>query len=105
MQRLILKGKNAKKEILSIDRFVEFLSDHHLKNLRAEKQKGTFTKALNGIDIEKIVWKYSNKRYKDIVENKRILLAKILIPDKFRDECLSYLEKSMNITHEILFPN
>ena len=105
MQRLILKGKNVKKEILSIDQFVEFLCNHHPKNLRAEKQKGVFTKALNGIDIEKVVWKYSIKRYKDIVENKRILLAKILIPDKFRDECLSYLEKFVNITYGVLFPD
>ena len=62
-------------------------------------------KALNGIDIEKVVLKYSNKRYEDIVENKRILLTKILIPNKFRNECLLYLEKSMNINHDILFPD
>ena len=98
LQRLILKGKNKIKEVLSRNKFIEFISSY--TNLRAERQKGTFIKALNGIDIEKVVLKYSNKRYEDIVENKRILLTKILIPNKFRNECLLYLEKSMNINHQ-----
>jgi len=109
IKRLILKGNNAKKEIISIERFVDFLDleknqVQQLKNLRLKKQKGLFTKALEKIDIESTVWKYAEKRYNDIVKNKRILLAKFLIPNKLYCEFLTNLQ-SKNITHMKLFPD
>ncbi len=104
VQRLIMKGKNEKKEIISREKFIEFINDFP-NNLRAERQKAKSTKALNGIDIKEIIFKYSNKRHEDIVVNKRILLVEIFIPNKFRSNCLLYLEKSLNINHDILFPD
>ena len=109
IKRLILKGKNAKKEIVSVKRFVDFLDSeknqvHQLKNLRLEKQKGLFTKALEKIDIESTVWNYAEKRYSDIVENNKILLAKFLIPNKLYCEFLTNLEYK-NIIHMELFPD
>ena len=109
VKRLLLKGKKAKKEIILIERFVKFLDaeknrDTKQKNIRLEKQKGLFTEALKGIDIETNVWNFAKRRYNDIVKNKKILLAKFFIPDKLRLEFLNNL-KYKKITHMDLFPD
>lgn len=110
VKRLILKEKNAKtREVLSTQRKIEFDFDsshfapeHHQRFIN---QKGAFTKAFKGDDIKSIVkefWEKDNigkKQYQS-----KIILAEILIPDVFHDECLGYL-KSMNITHGVLFPD
>jgi hypothetical protein len=98
VQRPLLKGKNVNK------RFVKFLDLRHnldkMQNERLKEQKGKFTESLNGDDIEINVERCSKKgKY-----NQKILLAKILIPDKFRVECLGFLE-SKKITHGTLFPD
>lgn len=90
------------------DRFVEFdLSNNnfdHTQNQRLINQKGKFTKALEGEDIKSVVdkfWKATRDKNKYLEE---IILAEILIPNKFQDECLSSLQ-AMNITHGTLFPD
>lgn len=92
----------------SEDRFVEFLdlieTCDATQNKRLKNQEGRFTKALNGIDIETNVRNYAKRCCDDIIENKKILLAKIFIPDEFRLECLTDLE-SLKITHGVLFPD
>lgn len=108
-KRLILKGKNAKKEVISVERFVKFLDSekkqgYQQKNLRLERQKGLFTEAFKGIDIEENVWNFAKRRYDDIVKNKKILLAKISIPGKLSCEFLTNL-KYRNISHKDLFPD
>ncbi|MHC4109656.1 MAG: FRG domain-containing protein [Planctomycetota bacterium] len=105
LKLLILKRKNAKtKELLSRERFVKFpeLRDNldEMQNERLKRQKGKFTKSLNGEDIKINVEKLSNKgKY-----NQKIILAEILIPNKVRDECMAFLE-SKKITHGALFPD
>jgi len=105
----ILKIKIGKDVISrNSDRFVKFIDLSKIHAYRLDKrinaQKGIFTKALNGRDIEKIVWEYSKKE--DIVKNEKILLAKIFIPDEFCYECLDYLKSMENkITHGSLFPD
>lgn len=102
--------KDAKsKKVLSKKRFIEFPDLENkenkldeMQNERLKKQKGKFTKALNGGDMKINVERFSNKeKYKG-----KIFLAKILIPDtaKIRDECIEFLE-SKKITHGTLFPD
>ena len=66
-----------------------------------KEQKGRFTEALNGDDIKVNIERLVRKRpfYQE-----KILLAEILIPYIFRDECLKSLE-SKKITHGTLFPD
>lgn len=105
-KRLMQKKKNAKKEVLLRERFVEFdLLNSNFdprQNQRLRNQKGKFTKALNGDDIESVMKKFWNKK-KNGYTNK-IILLKIMIPSKYQDECLKSL-RSMNITHGVLFPD
>ncbi len=98
--RLLIREKEK-------DRFVKFdLPDSNFddkQNKRLVNQKGKFTKALEGNDIESVVekfWRRNKKRNKE----GDIILAKILIPDEFQNECLANL-KAMNITHGVLFPD
>lgn len=91
-------------------RFVEFLdlaeTCDERQNKRLQSQEGKFTKSLNGTDIETNVLNYAKRCENDIIKNKKILLAKILIPDTFRDTCLKFLETMKNkITHGTLFPD
>ena len=103
----ILKAKNAvTKEVMSKNRIVEFdLGRNNLDkihNQRLKNQKGTFIQALEGDDIKTTVenfWEKTKGKYQN-----KILLAEILIPDKARDECMSYL-RSQKITHGTLFPD
>ena len=104
---MIKKPKDPKsKKALSSKRFVEFPEIKNnldeIQNQRLKKQKGKFTKALNGDDIKINVERfYSKEKYKG-----EIFLAEILIPDtaKIRDECIEFLE-SKKITHGTLFPD
>ncbi len=105
LKRLIAKRKDSKSgEVLSSDPFVEFPDLKHIidsrQNARLAKQRGKFTRALNGYDIKSNVERLSRKG----LYNEKIILAEILIPGKFRDECLECL-KSMSITHGTLFPD
>jgi hypothetical protein len=102
----ILKTKDSKsKQVLSRERFVEFpdLLDNldEMQNERLQKQKGRFTKALNGDDIKLNVKRFLKKgKY-----NHEIFLTEILIPDVERDRCLEFLESEKGITHGTLFPD
>jgi len=105
----ILKIKIG-KDVISRkkDRFIKLIDlkkDPFIReDRRINAQKGIFTKALNGIDIEKIVYGYPRKT--DIVKNKKILLVKIFIPDEFQKECLDNLKSMKNkITRGSLFPD
>jgi len=98
--KLLMNGKN---------RFVEFdLPNNNFdsrQNHRLINQKGKFTIALEGKDIKSIVkefWKTGNKKGKNYTT--KVILAEILVPDKFQDDCLAAL-KAMNITHGTLFPD
>ena len=110
VQRLMLIEKDPiTKEELSRQRRIDFDFDtshfapeHHQRLI---VQKGAFTKTINCEDIKSVVqkfWKRDDKNKKNY--KNKVLLAEILIPDKFHDECLSSL-KSMNITHGTLFPD
>jgi hypothetical protein len=98
------KGVKLLKSVRKKERFVDFPNLEHnlgeMQNERLKEQKGKFTKALNGDDIKVNVERISKKgKY-----NQKIFLAEILIPDKFRYECLRFLE-SKKITHGALFPD
>lgn len=101
----IRKSKNAEtKEVLSRKRFVDFDLDKNnfdaTHNQRLINQKGKFTKALEGDDINATVANFCKKgKYPN-----KIILAEILIPNKVRDECMAFLE-SKKITHGTLFPD
>jgi hypothetical protein len=96
---------SVSKELLRTERFVAFpeipknrLDDKQNKRLKA--QKGKFTLALNGDDIAKNVRRLAAKgKYQG-----ETILAEILIPDRFRGECLEYL-RARGLTHGILFPD
>lgn len=104
-----VKKNSRTKEALSKERFVKFpdLDQTHdeMQNKRLEKQKGKFTEALNGIDIKANVKTFSKRHEKDIIENHKIILAEILIPDIERERFLKFLESEKGITHEKLFPD
>ena len=87
-------------------RFVEYvdpeleLNDRNrLQNERLERQKGRFTEALNGIDIERNVATLVSLRPE---YSESVLLAKILIPEGGRERCLVFLEFEKSITSETL---
>jgi hypothetical protein len=88
-------------------RFIEFLdltkSCDERQNIRLKRQKGRFTKALDGIDIKTNISNYINRRQR-YVENEDIILAEIMIPEKVRDDCITFLE-TQKITHGYLFPD
>ncbi len=102
----LLKIKDSKsKKVLSRERFVEFpdlLNNlDEMQNERLKKQKGKFTKALNGDDIKLNVERFLEKnKY-----NHEIFLVEILIPNVERDRCLEFLESGKGITHGKLFPD
>jgi hypothetical protein len=93
----------------SKDRFIKFYDDLDLKkkaldkiqNERLIKQKGKFTEALNGDDIKINIDRLVRKRP---CYQKKVILAKILMPNKVRNECMEFLE-SKKITHGTLFPD
>ena len=104
-----VKKNSRTKEGLSKERFVNFpdldKTRDKTQNKRLEKQKGKFTEALNGIDIKANVKTFSERHKKDIIENHKILLAEILIPDIEIERCLKFLEFKKGITHVKLFPD
>lgn len=108
-QQLIGKKKHPKTKVeLGKVRFIEFLdlttTTDESQNKRLEMQKGRFTKALNGIDIETNVLNYARKKTK-IIKNEEIIFIKIFIPTVLRDEVLKFLETEKKITHGKLFPD
>jgi len=105
--RSLLKLKDPKtKEVLSIVRKIEFVMSHFAPehHQRLINQKGAFTRAYKGDDIKSILQDFWEGNYKKNKFTTEVILAEILIPNKFCDECLSSL-KSMNITHGTLFPD
>lgn len=97
LRRLLRKMKTSKGTI-NKKRFVEFPPVRTNGNRRLEKQKSLFTKALNGVDIENNVRKYVKKRPQEII------LIKIKIPDRERDEYLKSLN-DRGINHVTLLPD
>jgi FRG domain len=75
--------------------FFKPLSDH---NQRLISQGGSFIKFLREIDLEALI----RKTYK--IDESRIKLYKLKIPNKDRELCLKFLN-SMNINHNTLFPD
>jgi len=103
---LILKIKKE-GQVLSRKKFTRFISRRHLDKIqdeRLKKQRGEFTRALNGNDIKENVVKLYEKKVKKIGKHEDIYLAEILIPGRFKDECLQFL-RAANITHGTLFPD
>jgi len=116
-QRLIRKTKLKKKckktgetissETISEDRFIEFFNLTETcddrQNIRLKSQKGRFTRALSGTGIETNISNFVNRR-KEYIKNEKIILAKIVMPDKVQDDCMAFLE-TKKITHGDLFPD
>jgi hypothetical protein len=94
LERLMSKRKKA-SEILSTDRSLPFIDKVPHANPRLSAQKGIFTKAFQGNEIEKYVKSFSRKRPSEVV------LVKFRIPTKDRGECLRQLHL-MNIDHTSL---
>jgi len=116
-QRLIRKTKLKKKckktgetissETISEDRFIEFFNLTETcddrQNIRLKSQKGRFTRALSGTGIETNISNFVNRR-KEYIKNEKIILAKIVMPDKVQDDCMAFLE-TKKITYGDLFPD
>lgn len=98
--RLLKTKAPVSKEVLARARFIEVPDvRNNLPNERLRRQKGKFTRALLGQDIRLTVESLSmTGKYPQ-----QIILAEILIPDTFRDECLGFL-KTQKLTHGSLFP-
>ena len=97
------------KEVLEIKQFNfdrKFISPE--QNQRLINQKGTFTRDYENFKVENALQKIYESDTKNNPEKEKnyskVVLTKILIPEKLQDECLSSL-KSMNITHGSLFPD
>ena len=103
--RVIYALNRAVQRIKGKERFVKFLdldqTHDKTQNGRLKEQKGRFTRALKGDNIEKYVKKLVEKRP---CYEKKVLLAEILIPNNARDECMSCL-RSIKITHGTMFPD
>ena len=100
-------GETISSETILAGRFIEFLdlteTCDDRQNIRLKSQKGRFTKALDGTEIETNISNFVNRR-KEIVENENIILAEIVMPDKVQDDCMAFLE-TKKITHGDLFPD
>lgn len=77
------------------ERYVDFIDQLTHPSPRFLAQKGVFTKALNGKDIETNVRDFSKKK------PDQETLVKFIIPSIYRDECLRELHL-MNINHTSL---
>ena len=94
LEQLILKRKKA-SQILSSDRSVPFIDQLPYPNPRFTSQKGIFTKAFQGNDIQKYAQNFFGRRSSEVV------IVKFRIPTKDRGECLHNLHL-MNIDHTSL---
>jgi len=94
LERLLSKQKKG-NDILSSDQSVPFIDQLPYPNPRFTAQKGIFTKALQGNDIQGYVQSFSRKRPSEV------LIVKFRIPTKDREECLHNLHL-MNIDHTSL---
>ena len=90
-----LNSAGMEGEILRRDRFVDFIETVNYPSPRFVAQKGIFTKALNGDDIETNVKRWLNQRPNDE------LFVKFKIPGKDREKCLRALDL-MNIDYRSL---
>jgi hypothetical protein len=77
---------------------VEFVNPVSDDNARLVNQGGLFTRGPDGITLEQ--WVINNFKQ----EQKRIVVAKIIIPNSEREQCLRALNR-MNINHLTLFPD
>ena len=94
LERLMAKQKKATK-LLSTDRSVPFVDRLRYPSPRFTAQKGIFTKAFQGNDIERYVESFAKKRPSEQI------IVRIRIPTKDRSECLCELHL-MNIDHTTL---
>jgi len=94
LRRLKAKQKKGNTK-LSIAPFVDFIESLPHPSPRFLAQKGIFTKALNGDDIETNIKRWKKKRPNETI------LVKFKIPTKYRDKCLEDLH-SMRIDYESL---
>ncbi len=94
LRRLMTKQKKAAK-LLSTDRSVPFIEQLRYPSPRFIAQKGIFTKAFQGNDINKYVLSFARKR------PSKEVIVKIRIPTRDRSECLRQLHL-MNIDHTTL---
>ena len=109
-------GLNEKIKIILHDegidpkeRFIKIIEDivnmdDKIENKRLKKQEGLFTEALNGDDIETNIIRLLSIR-PDITDDQKIILFKILIPDKERSKALEWLEVEKEIHNTELFPD
>lgn len=106
LRRLISKRINRYTREVLLRRpyvdFVDFSTNHFdgMQNKRLKNQKGKFTRSINGSDIKENVKLF----YRKARLQQEIVLAKILIPQKFHHDCLQFL-RSASITHGALFPD
>jgi hypothetical protein len=100
----VIKIKDKNNNIISKEkaRYVDIIVDRQI--LRSIRQKGLFTKALDGKDIETSAVDFFKKKSKKSNTKSEVILTKILIPNKYRKECLQSL-KLLGITHGFLFPD
>lgn len=96
LKRLLIKWKSGGK-LLHSERRVPFTFELRHPNPRFKAQRGIFTNACNGQDIETNVALFNKKR------PKTLLLVKLRIPGNDRDKLLSYL-KTIGIDDNRLYP-
>lgn len=95
-----------KQRYIEFDNELEIVKENlqSTQNKRLENQQGELTKALQGLDIKSIVDRFSRKVEGKEYTKGEIFLAELLIPDKMREEVLSFLRKR-EISHGTLFPD
>lgn len=96
---LVRWGRTRKKGGPIIKRFVKFVEPLSDENPRLINQNGLFTISLEAEDIKQRVQKCYSKPDED-----RIILIRIMIPNKDRKEFLKSLNQ-MKINHLTLFPD
>lgn len=94
LERLMIKQKKA-SEILPPNRSVPFIDQLSHPNPRFTAQRGIFTEAFHGNDIQEYVQIFSRKK------PSKVLIVKFKIPTEDREKCLHELHL-MNIDHTSL---
>lgn len=113
----VIKVKNNAKE-----RFIEIPDIKHFsfpikylpflksvpdpyQNKRLKYQKGRFTRALNGDDIETNINKLVAIKHEQIEGDQKIILLKMLIPNQEKNKSLEWLRDNKGIVYTKLFPD
>jgi len=115
-QILLRKSKNKikdktkaviRQQVVGKERFLKVLDTFAVdatQNTRLQHQKGMFTKALNGDDVETNIRRLYERRT-DIQEDEKIILFNILIPNQERYKALQWLKDQKGIQYTKLFPD